>query len=107
MFPNVGMPHALWQLQGEQVLATEGQSISRGSKGEVESGAQKLVLKKPGSMKPAEYDRRVGDLVNFPVYVGEPSRQARVELGIYVLIFLGVLLVFAYLLKKEFWKDVH
>jgi len=58
-------------------------------------------------MKPAEYDRRVGDLVNFLVYVGEPSRQSRVALGIYVLIFLGVLLVFAYLLKKEFWKDVH
>jgi ubiquinol-cytochrome c reductase cytochrome c1 subunit len=58
-------------------------------------------------MKPGEYDRMVGDLVNFLVYVGEPSRQSRVELGIYVLIFLGVLLVFAYLLKKEFWKDVH
>ena len=49
----------------------------------------------------------VGDLVNFLVYVGEPFRQSRVELGIYVLIFLGVLFVFAYLLKKEYWKDVH
>jgi ubiquinol-cytochrome c reductase cytochrome c1 subunit len=108
VFQNVGMPHALWQLQGEQVLATEVQLIPRGSKGEVEKReVHKLVLKKPGSMKPAEYDRRVGDLVNFLVYVGEPSRQFRVELGIYVLIFLGVLLVFAYLLKKEFWKDVH
>jgi len=108
VFQNVGMPHALWQLQGEQVLTTEVQLIPRGSKGEVEKReVHKLVLKKPGSMKPAEYDRRVGDLVNFLVYVGEPSRQSRVELGIYVLIFLGVLLVFAYLLKKEFWKDVH
>ncbi len=108
VFQNVGMPHALWQLQGEQVLTTEVQLIPRGSKGEVEKReVHKLVLKKPGAMKPAEYDRRVGDLVNFLVYVGEPSRQFRVELGIYVLIFLGVLLVFAYLLKKEFWKDVH
>ena len=108
VFQNVGMPHALWQLQGEQVLTTEVQSIPRGSKGEMEKReVHELVLKKPGSMKPAEYDRRVGDLVNFLVYVGEPSRQFRVELGIYVLIFLGVLLVFAYLLKKEFWKDVH
>jgi ubiquinol-cytochrome c reductase cytochrome c1 subunit len=64
-------------------------------------------VEKPGSMKPAEYDRMVGDLVNFLVYVGEPSRHSRVELGIYVLLFLGVLFVFAYLLKKEFWKDVH
>jgi ubiquinol-cytochrome c reductase cytochrome c1 subunit len=108
VYPNVGMPHALWQLQGEQVLATEVQSIPRGSKGEMEKReVQKLVLEKPGSMKPAEYDRMVGDLVNFLVYVGEPSRRSRVELGIYVLMFLGVLFVFAYLLKKEYWKDVH
>jgi ubiquinol-cytochrome c reductase cytochrome c1 subunit len=108
VFQNVGMPHVLWQLQGEQVLATEVQSILRGGKGEVEKHeVQKLVLEKPGSMKPAEYDRMVGDLVNFLVYVGEPSRQSRVELGIFVLLFLGVLFVLAYLLKKEYWKDVH
>lgn len=108
VYPNVGMPHVLWQLQGEQVLTTEVQSIPRGSKGEVEKHkVQKLALEKPGAMKPAEYDRMVGDLVNFLVYVGEPSRQSRVELGIYVLLFLGVLFVLAYLLKKEYWKDVH
>jgi len=108
VFQNVAMPHVLWQLQGEQVLATEVQLIPRGSKGEAEKHeVQKLVLEKPGSMKPAEYDRMVGDLVNFLVYVGEPSRQSRVELGIYVLLFLGVLFVLAYLLKKEYWKDVH
>jgi len=108
VFQNVAMPHVLWQLQGEQVLATEVQLIPRGSKGEAEKHeVQKLVLEKPGSMKPAEYDRMVGDLVNFLVYVGEPSRQSRVELGIYVLMFLGVMFVFAYLLKKEYWKDVH
>jgi len=108
VYPNVGMPHVLWQLQGEQVLATGVQSIPRGSKGEVKKHEmQKLVLEKPGSMKPAEYDRMVGDLVNFLVYVGEPSRQSRVVLGIYVLLFLSVLFVLAYLLKKEYWKDVH
>ena len=108
VFPNAAMPHVLWQLQGEQILATEVQSIPRGSKGEVEKHeVRKLVLEKPGAMKPAEYDRMVGDLVNFLVYVGEPFRQSRVELGIYVLMFLAVLFVFAYLLKKEYWKDVH
>ncbi|MGH8662045.1 MAG: cytochrome c1 [Burkholderiales bacterium] len=108
VFPNVAMPHVLWQLQGEQVLATEVQSIPRGTKGEAEKHeVQKLVLEKPGAMKPAEYDRLVGDLVNFLVYIGEPFRQSRVELGIYVLMFLGVLFVLAYLLKKEYWKDVH
>jgi ubiquinol-cytochrome c reductase cytochrome c1 subunit len=108
VYPNVGMPHVLWQLQGEQVLKTEVLSIPRGSKGEMEKHeVQKLVLAKPGTMTPAEYDRMAGDLVNFLVYVGEPSRQSRVDLGIYVLMFLGVLWVFAYLLKKEYWKDVH
>lgn len=108
VFPNVGMPHVLWQQQGEQILGTETLAIPRGSKGEVENpGEPKLALEKPGTMTPAEYDRMVSDVVNFLVYVGEPSRQARVELGIGVLMFLGVLFVLAYRLKKEYWKDVH
>jgi ubiquinol-cytochrome c reductase cytochrome c1 subunit len=108
VYPNVGMPHVLWQLQGEQALKTETRAIPRGSKGEVEKfDVQKLVLEKPGTMQPAEYDRMVADLVNFLAYVAEPSRQSRINLGIYVLLFLGVLFVLAYLLKKEFWKDVH
>lgn len=108
VFQNVAMPHVLWQLQGEQALKTEVLSIPPGSKGEVEKReVQKLVLEKPGTMSPAEYDRLVGDLVNFLVYVAEPSRQSRIELGIYVLMFLALLFVFAYLLKKEYWKDVH
>ena len=68
---------------------------------------QKLVLEKPGTMTPAEYDRLVADLVNFLAYMGEPARQTRERLGIYVLLFLGVLFVLAYALKKEYWKDVH
>jgi len=68
---------------------------------------QKLVLEKPGTMKPAEYDRLVADLVNFLAYVAEPAKQFRSQLGIYVLMFLGVLFVLAYALKKEYWKDVH
>ena len=58
-----------------------------------------------GTSKPTT--RQVADLVNFLVYVGEPSREARETIGIYVLLFLGVLFVLAYALKKEFWKDVH
>ena len=57
----------------------------------------RLVLEKPGTMAPAEYDRMVADLVNFLVYVGEPARHERQRtLGIYVLMFLGVLFVLAY-----------
>jgi ubiquinol-cytochrome c reductase cytochrome c1 subunit len=108
VFPNVGMPHVLWRLQGEQALNTEEVAIPRGSKGEVEKHeVQKLVLEKPGTMSRGEYDRMVADLVNFLVYMGEPVRHYRTQLGIYVLMFLGVMFVLAYLLKKEFWKDVH
>ena len=108
VFPNAAMPHVLYALQGEQVLRTEMVSIPRGGKGEAEKHeVQKLALEKPGSMKPAEYDRLVADLVNFLVYMGEPARQSRVQLGIYALMILGVMFVFAYALKKEFWKDVH
>lgn len=108
VYPNVGMPHMLHALQGEQVLKTEVVSIPRGNKGEVEKHeVQKLVLAKPGTLKPAEYDRLVADLVNFLSYVGEPAKQLRTQLGIYVLMFLGVLFALAYALKKEYWKDVH
>ena len=108
VFPNVGMPHILYALQGEQALKTEVVSIPRGNKGEVEKHeVQKLVLEKPGAMKPAEYDRLVADLVNFLAYVGEPAKQFRTQLGIYALMFLGVLFALAYALKKEYWKDVH
>jgi len=108
VFPNVGMPHVLWQLQGEPVLKTEAQTIPVGSKRDVEKReVQKLVLSKPGAMKPAEYDRMVADLVNYLSYMSEPARSFRVQLGIYVLLFLSVLLVLAYLVKNEYWKDIH
>jgi len=108
VFPNVGMRHELWQLQGEQVLKTEVQAIPVGSKGDVEKReVQKLVLGKPGAMKPAEYDRMVADLVNYLSYMSEPARSSRVQLGIYVLLFLSVLLVLSYLVKNEYWKDIH
>jgi ubiquinol-cytochrome c reductase cytochrome c1 subunit len=108
VFPNVGMPHALYALQGEQVLRTEVVTIPRGSKGEVEKfEVRRLALAKPGEMKAAEYDRLVADLVNYLTYMAEPAKHFRTQLGIYVLLFLSVLFVLAYALKKEYWKDVH
>jgi ubiquinol-cytochrome c reductase cytochrome c1 subunit len=108
VFPNVGMPHVLYRLQGEQVLKADTVAIPIGSKGEVEKReVQKLALAKPGAMSAAEYDRFVADLVNYLVYMGEPARHFRVQLGLYVMFFLGLMFVLAYLLKKEFWKDVH
>jgi ubiquinol-cytochrome c reductase cytochrome c1 subunit len=102
VYPNVGMPHVLWELQGEQVLKTE---TVPGPGYPVE--VQKLALEKPGKMTPVEYDRMVADLVNYLNYVAEPARNTRTTIGIYVLMFLGVFFVIAYALKKAYWKDVH
>ena len=97
-FDKVGMPHVLNELQGEQVLHVE-------KHGEHET--QKLVLAKPGKMTPAEFDGMTADLVNYLEFMGEPMKTTRMKLGIVVLLFLSVFLVVAYLLKKEFWKDIH
>lgn len=97
VFDKVGMPHVLYELQGEQELAAGENGKSHG----------KLVLNKPGKLSPAEYDAYVGDLVNYLVFMGEPAKLTRTTLGWFVLAFLGVLLVLAVMLKKEYWKDVH
>jgi ubiquinol-cytochrome c reductase cytochrome c1 subunit len=101
VFPNVAMPHALWLLQGQRRL----------ERVEVEEGGHRGVQLRwseisKGTQTPAEYDATVRDLVNFLVYAGEPNAVYRKPIGIVVLFVLGVLFIFAYLLKKEYWKDV-
>ena len=91
VFPNVAMPHALWQLQGERLYDREKKQWSERSK---------------GALSPSEYDAAVRDLVNFLVYIGEPEAQRRKAIGIVVLFVLGVLFVLTWLVKKEYWKDV-
>ena len=103
VFDKVAMPHVLWQLQGQQVLKVKEKTDAHGIK--VES--HMLELDKPGSLLPAEYDAMVADLVNFLVYMGEPAQSQRKSLGLIVLLFLGLLFVLTYFLKKEFWKDIH
>jgi ubiquinol-cytochrome c reductase cytochrome c1 subunit len=60
-----------------------------------------------GLPEPDQYDAVVRDITAFLTYVGEPVQLERQRLGIYVLLFLGLLFILAYALKKEFWKDVH
>lgn len=98
IFPNVGMPHMLADLQGEQKLVVEGKEGHE---------VRKLVLDKPGSLKPAEYDATIGDLTNYLVFMSEPAKLVRYGLGLKVLAFLLVLLVLMYALKKDYWKDIH
>jgi len=102
VFPNVGMPHVLWELQGEQVLGERKVQGAGYEKSEVA-----LKLDKPGTLSAAEYDQFVADLVNFLVFMAEPGRASRETIGMYVLLALGLLFVLAYALKKEYWKDVH
>jgi ubiquinol-cytochrome c reductase cytochrome c1 subunit len=61
----------------------------------------------PGAMKPEEYDQFVRDIANFLDYAAEPIKATRETMGVFVMLFLLVFFVFAYLLKKEYWKDVH
>lgn len=91
VFANVGMPHVLWEMQGDQVMGED----------------HKLHLAKPGKLSAAEYDQMVGDLVGFLKHMGEPMAEFRKRLGVIVLIALGIIFVFAYALKREFWKDIH
>ncbi|TAN76961.1 MAG: cytochrome c1 [Gallionella sp.] len=98
IFPNVGMPNVLAELQGEQELKVEKRDGHE---------TKKLVLAKHGSMKPAEFDTAIADLTNFLVFVGEPAKLVRYNLGYIVLGFLSVLFVLIYALKKEIWKDIH
>ena len=103
MFPDVGMPDVLWELQGWQkpVITTEKDADG------TERKIIKLELVQPGKLSPKEFDRAVRDLVNFLAYMGEPAKQEREQLGVKVILFLLVFLVVAYLLKREYWKDVH
>jgi len=102
VFPNVAMPHVLWQLQGTQILKTE---IEDQDGHKVEH--RKLVLESPGALSPLEYDKLARDLVNYLSYMGEPAKTRRVQIGIVVLFFLSLLLVLCWLLKKEYWNDLH
>jgi ubiquinol-cytochrome c reductase cytochrome c1 subunit len=88
---KVAMPHVLYELQGEQVMNHE---------------THKLELVKPGKLSPEEYNAFVGDLTNYMAWMAEPAKQQRKHLGIWALLFLGVLLVLAIKLKKEYWKDI-
>ena len=103
VFPDVGMPHVMWELQGwqEPVIKTHKQADGT----EVKTVGLQLV--EQGTMTPKEYDRAMRDLVNFLDYMGEPGKHDRRELGTRVILFLLVCLVFAYLLKREYWKDIH
>lgn len=97
--PNASMPHVMWQLQGIQkpIYATvDGHET-----------IERLVLDQPGLQSPEEYEGTVRDLVTFMVYLAEPAQVKRKDVGVWVLLFLAFFAMVAYLLKAEYWRDVH
>ncbi len=93
---NSSMPNVLWQLQGlqEAVFNDAGDVVG-------------FELVEPGLMTPEEFDVAMADLVNFMAYVAEPYKLDRERIGKWVLLYLALAFVVFYLLKKEYWKDVH
>lgn len=103
-FPNVAMPHVLYQLQGERIAHFEEKTDAAGNKSK---HFEKYETVTPGSLSDTEYDKAVSDLVGYLVWMGEPQQEFRQRLGVGVLVFLCFLFLAAYALKKEYWKDVH
>jgi ubiquinol-cytochrome c reductase cytochrome c1 subunit len=122
VFPNVGMPHVLWELSGSNALVetefedahkAEGAAIAAKRLAKVEqlpggkAALLTLAVDGNGAQREDEYRHTVADLVNFLDYVSEPAKNKRVGLGLVVLLYLGVLFAFAYWMKREYWKDIH
>ena len=122
VFPNVAMPHVLWMVQGVNKLVeteyedrekAEAAVIAAKSLAKAERlpngkyAVLTLAQESPGSLSPVEYKAFVADLVNYLGYMAEPARNERINIGIGVLIFLGVLFAFAYALKRNYWKEIH
>jgi ubiquinol-cytochrome c reductase cytochrome c1 subunit len=102
VFPNVAMPHVLWNLQG----MAEGRVEVEHAEGH-EKKTVVIEAAKGGSMTAGEYDRTVADLVNFMGWMAEPHAIERKGLGYLVLIALAILILLTYMLKAAYWKDVH
>ncbi len=102
--PSTAMPDVLAERQGLQKPVFKNEPDEHGSARMVLVGTEAMT---PGAMKPEEYDQFARDTANFLDYAGEPIKAKRQSLGVFVVLFLLVFFVFARLLKKEYWKDVH
>ncbi|RDD82657.1 cytochrome c1 [Dyella tabacisoli] len=98
VFPNASMPNPLWELQGLQTAVM---------KADDKEAVEKLELTQPGKLTPVQFQQATRDLATFLEYVAEPAALQRQRYGIWVLLFLAGFTLLAYMLKKEYWKDVH
>jgi ubiquinol-cytochrome c reductase cytochrome c1 subunit len=102
VFPNVAMPHVLWELQGDRRAVFEEVTV-QGQKTHQFKGWEQLT---PGTMSTVQYDQTMGDLVNYLQWMGEPAQSSRQRIGIWVLVFLAGLTFVTWRLNKAFWKDI-
>ncbi len=101
-FPSVGMPHVLWELQGERRPIFE-TKMDHGHSVQVLKGWEQVT---PGKLTPLQYEEAMGDLVAYLQWMGEPIRNTRIRIGVWVLLFLGVFTIIAWRLNAAFWKDI-
>jgi ubiquinol-cytochrome c reductase cytochrome c1 subunit len=101
VFPNASMPNPLWQLQGLQ-HAQLGKADAGGDR-----PVEKLLLVQPGTQNAQQFDQTARDITAFLEYAGEPAALQRQSLGVWVILFLAFFTFLAWLLKKDYWRDVH
>jgi ubiquinol-cytochrome c reductase cytochrome c1 subunit len=106
VYPNVGMPHVLWELQGERIAKFEDVKDLKnpGKTTKVFKGFEQTT---PGLMKPQEYDDNIADLVSFMSWMAEPTQLQRKRIGVVVLLFLAIFTLLAWRLNKAYWKDIR
>jgi ubiquinol-cytochrome c reductase cytochrome c1 subunit len=101
-FPNVGMPHVLWELQGERRPVFDSRE-EHGHQVDVFKGWEQI---KPGKMTPLQYDQSIGDLVGYLQWMAEPGQNTRVRIGVWVMLFLVGFMLIAWRLNTAYWKDI-
>jgi len=104
LLKNASMPHVLWQLQGTQKPVYRQET---GEGGFVHEVIDHFVLATPGTQSPHEYEETARDIAAFLDYAGEPAKLKRKGIGVWVILFLVLFTFIAYLLKVEYWRDVH
>ena len=102
LFPNASMPNPFWKQQGLQHAVFAEQDPATG-----EAAVERLEISSPGTQSPAEFDQTIRDLTAFLEYAGEPAVLKREGIGVWALLFLSFLTLLAWLMKNEYWKDVH
>lgn len=101
-YPNVAMPHVLWDLQGVRTPVYS-EKEEHGHKVAIFKGWQQIS---PGTMTPLQFDQSMGDLVGYLQWMAEPVQNTRVRIGVWVLVFLLGLTFVAWRLNAAFWKDI-